>query len=73
VLTNRVLLLRLGFALFAVVVVSVAVSRVMLGVHWPSDVIASFLIGASLLLAAEQLLTSAWATNLCSTIDRHPT
>ncbi len=69
--TNRILFLRIGFAVFAVAVVSVAVSRVRLGVHWPSDVIASFFIGASLLLAAEQLITSQWATNLCSMNHDH--
>ena len=72
VLTNRRVFLRLGFAVFAVVVVSVAVSRVRLGAHWPSDVITSFFIGASLLLAAEQLLTSKWATDRCSSLGHHP-
>jgi undecaprenyl-diphosphatase len=71
ILTNRRLFLRTGFAVFTIVVVSVAVSRVRLGAHWPSDVIASFFIGASLLLAAEQLLTSAWATDRCATHGHH--
>ena len=71
--TNRRVFLRLGFALFAVVVVSVAVSRVRLGAHWPSDVITSFFIGASLLLAAERIVTSTWATDRCVTLGHHPT
>lgn len=71
VLTNRRVFLQIGFAVFVVVVVSVAWSRVRLGAHWPSDVIASFFIGASLLLAAEQLLTSTWATNRCASLGYH--
>ncbi|MEA1903733.1 MAG: phosphatase PAP2 family protein [Actinomycetota bacterium] len=71
VLTNRTLYLRLGFVVFAVVVLSVAVSRVRLGAHWPSDVVASFFIGATLLLAAESLLTSDWATKRCSSLGYH--
>jgi undecaprenyl-diphosphatase len=70
--TNRPVFLRFGFALFAVVVVSVAVSRVRLGAHWPSDVITSFLIGASLLLVAEQILTSRWAIDRCASLGHHP-
>ena len=66
VLTNRILYLRLGFGIFAIVVISVAVSRVLLGVHWPSDVISSFFIGVSLLVGAEQVLTSTWAARRCS-------
>ncbi|MFV1962035.1 MAG: phosphatase PAP2 family protein [Acidimicrobiia bacterium] len=72
VLTNQSGLLRLGFVVFAVVVLSVAVSRVRLGAHWPSDVIASLFIGASLLLGAEQLLTSTWATDRCAMLGHHP-
>ena len=70
--TNRRTYLRLGFAIFTIVVVSVAVSRVRLGAHWPSDVLTSLLIGASLLLAAEQLLTSVWATDRCASLGHHP-
>ena len=72
-LTNRRSLLRLGFAVFTVVVVAVAVSRVRLGAHWPSDVIASFFIGASLLLGAERLLTSRWAGERCALLGHHDT
>ena len=72
ILTNRRLFLRVGFGVFTIVVVSVAVSQVRLGAHWPSDVIASFFIGASLLLAAKQLLTSSWATDRCVTRGHHP-
>ena len=69
--TDRSLFLRLGFVAFAFVVISVAVSRVRLGAHWPSDVVASFFIGVSLLLGAENLLTSAWATEHCSSLGHH--
>ena len=72
VLTHRSELLRLGFVVFAVVVLSVALSRVRLGAHWPSDVIVSFFIGASLLIGAEQLLTSTWATDHCASLGHHP-
>lgn len=70
-LTNRILYLRLGFGVFAIVVISVAVSRILLGVHWPSDVISSFFIGVSLLVAAEQMLTSTWAARRCSSLGYH--
>lgn len=72
VLTNRILYLRLGSVVFGIVAMSVAVSRVRLGAHWPSDVVASVFIGASLLLAAEHLLTSEWATKRCSLLGYHP-
>ena len=71
-LTERRSFLRFGFAVFVVVVVSVAVRRVRLGAHWPSDVIVSFFIGASLLIGAEQLLTSTWATDRCASLGYHP-
>jgi undecaprenyl-diphosphatase len=72
ILTNRPGVLRLGFVVFAVVVLLVAWSRVRLGAHWPSDVIASLFIGTSLLLGAEQLLTSTWATERCAMLGHHP-
>jgi undecaprenyl-diphosphatase len=71
ILTNRTVFLRLGFVLFAIVVTLVAVSRVRLGAHWPSDVITSLFIGSSLLLAAEQVITSAWAADRCSATGQH--
>ncbi len=73
VITSRTGYLRLGFVIFAAVVVAVAMSRIALGAHWPSDVLASFFLGASLLLAAENLLTSPWATKQCSSVGHHST
>jgi len=71
VVTNRRVFLRVGFVLFAIVVVTVAVSRVRLGAHWPSDVVAGFFIGASLLLGAERLLTSTWGVDRCASMGHH--
>jgi len=55
-----------GFAVFGIAVISVAASRIALGAHWPSDVVASFLIGASLLLGAQFLIRSGWAADRCN-------
>jgi len=64
--------LRAGSAVFAAAVLTVAFSRVRLAAHWPSDVIVSFLIGVTLLAAAEQLVTSAWAAGRCRVPGLHP-
>jgi undecaprenyl-diphosphatase len=60
-----------GFAVFGVSVLAVAVSRVSLGAHWPSDVVASLLIGASLLLGAQFLIKSVWAADRCEVRGHH--
>jgi membrane-associated phospholipid phosphatase len=60
-----------GFAIFGVAVGSVAISRVALGAHWPSDVVASLLIGASLLLGAQFLIKSVWAADRCKARGHH--
>ena len=69
--TGRRSFLRWGFAVFAVGVSGVAISRVSLGAHWPSDVIVSLFIGLSLLLGAEKLLTSRWAADRCTVSALH--
>jgi undecaprenyl-diphosphatase len=71
VMTERRVFLWLGFALFVVVTLAVAVSRVRLGAHWPSDVVTSLFIGASLLLAAEQMIISSWAADRCAQLGHH--
>lgn len=70
-LTNSRVYLSIGFGVFGVAVSSVAVSRVALGAHWPSDVVASFFIGASLLLGAQFLIRSVWAADRCKMLGLH--
>ncbi|RLE11945.1 MAG: hypothetical protein DRJ28_09875 [Actinobacteria bacterium] len=70
-LTNSRTYLRVGFTVFGLAVTSVAVSRVALGAHWPSDVVASFFIGASLLLGAQFLIRSGWAADRCGSLGLH--
>ena len=71
VVTRQRSLLRWGFAVFAVGVSAVAISRVSLGAHWPSDVIVSIFIGLSLLLGADKLLTSPWTAGRCTAAALH--
>jgi len=49
----------------------VALSRVNLGAHWPSDVLASILIGAAILLLAEYILATEWACSRCGGCGLH--
>ena len=70
-LTRRRAYLVAGFAIFGVAVGSVATSRVALGAHWPSDVIASLFIGASLLLGAQFVIRSVWAADRCEALGHH--
>lgn len=56
-----------GTAITAVV----AVSRVALGAHWPTDIIASVVIGAALLLFAESLVGSALIRQACPGCHLH--
>lgn len=52
---------RAGYALGLAVGVFVGVGRLYVGVHWPSDVVASWAIGAALSLAAVRWLDSPGA------------
>lgn len=69
--TGRRTVFWLTTGLLGVMVPVVAFSRVGLGAHWPTDVVAGFLIGASLLLAAEWFVGSRWATRHCGACRLH--
>ena len=70
-LTRSRAYLMLGFTIFGVAVGSVAASRIALGAHWPSDVVASLFIGTSLLLGAQLLIRSVWSADRCETLGLH--
>lgn len=57
--------------LFSVAAPAVAFSRIPLGAHWPSDVVASLVIGAALLLIGEYFVGSGWASVHCASCALH--
>ena len=63
---------RIAISAMAVGVPLVAVSRINLGAHWPSDVLASVFIGAALLLAAEYVAGSVWHHREAGGCALHP-
>lgn len=69
--TGRIVVFWSSVVLSVVMVAGVASSRIVLGAHWPSDVLASILIGASLLLGAEYFVGSRWARDGCGACRLH--
>lgn len=71
IVTRRAAAFWTTVAIFLVVVPAVAYSRIYLGAHWPSDVLASFFVGATLLLGAEYFVGSEFASAHCSGCALH--
>ena len=65
-MTERRWLYRAAVVLFFVYVPIVTLSRVVIGAHWFTDVVGSFCIGATFLLAAEYLVGSKFADEHCN-------
>jgi len=72
-LTGRRTVFRIAMAGFIVGVPWVAVSRIALGAHWPSDVVGSLFVGAALLLGSEYAVTSTAAWSRCDRCAVHRT
>jgi membrane-associated phospholipid phosphatase len=68
---RRRLLFWISVPLSVIVATLVAVSRVYLGGHWPSDVVASALLGAGILLFTERMLGSRSARRRCDGCPLH--
>lgn len=69
---RRRLLFWSAVPLAAVVAALVVLSRVYLGAHWPSDVVASLFIGTAVLLATEYALGSPLARRFCACTIHSP-
>lgn len=65
VLSGRRWLFRTMVVVSAVGIVAVGWSRVHLGAHWPTDVIGGVLVGAALILVAEQVLSRRHVGGAC--------
>ena len=68
--TRRRSLWWASVGLSAFMIVSIAASRVYLGVHWPSDVFAGLLLGSFFLLGVEQVLFHMHRINGCGAARR---
>lgn len=71
VLSRRATLFWVSVPLATVAAVLVAISRVYLGAHWPSDVMASAFIGAAALLGTEYVLGTSRARRHCDGCPVH--
>lgn len=71
IVTGRRLVFWATVAVATVAVLLVAYSRLYLGAHWPSDVVASGLMGATLLLAAEWAVATPMARRHCDGCRLH--
>ncbi|MGH9224356.1 MAG: phosphatase PAP2 family protein [Acidimicrobiales bacterium] len=71
VVTRRRWLWALSAGVAAGAVVSVGLSRVYLGAHWPSDVVAGYVAGAMFLLVAEWAVRRPSPLLRCGTCNLH--
>lgn len=72
VLSDRRRLFWLATVLLATGVAGVALARVQLGAHWPTDVIGGMFVGVSLLVLADGVLRHRFAAGHCLGCSLHP-